>query len=478
VQSNSAPSHGNIGLARACESRSRGGTVGPVVLTACVAALYGWTVWFGFVNDDFAWVQRACVVPGVRWWRAAFVPAALPLFFRPVVQLSFYVNCLLFGSHPFGYHLTNVILEGVNVLLVWRLARAVFPDALSSLLVALVFLAHASLAVAVSWVCARGDLLCAAFFVAGVLAHCAQRTWVASGYFALALLSKETAAPFPVVALAIEWLQPTDGRWWRAGGAYVAVLAAYLGLRAVATTDLAPPIAALALVADGETAKAALLVGSTLAQAARCLLTPLPLGDQTALVGLCVLVAGCLWATWRSDGRRVTWFGIVWMMFGLAPFLGHFTFSAYYVYLASIGYALMVVSAGRAVAAGGGRWRRRLAAVCVTAWIIASVVALEQRTEQHRRNALMSSWVVDAIVRAVPHPPSGALFQVSGIGPLRLGRDPWARSQVLLFGLPEALRLRFDDPTLDVTFDAQPAGESGRPLISLRWDSQAHRMVP
>src|ERR1019366_4646777 len=115
----------------------------------------------------------------------------------------------------------------VNALLVWQLARMVFPDPLSSLWVALVFVVHASLPVAVSWVCARGDLLCVAFYVAAVLAHGAQRTAVASAYFALALLSKETAATFPVVAIAVGWMRPTAGGWWRAPCAYIAVLLAY-----------------------------------------------------------------------------------------------------------------------------------------------------------------------------------------------------------------------------------------------------------
>jgi hypothetical protein len=458
----------------------RGDVAAPVGLTACVIALYGWTLWFGFANDDFGWVQGARVLPGVSWQHAAFVPAVLPLFFRPVVQFSFFVNYLLFGSHPLGYHLTNVLLESVNAVLVWRLARELFHDPLSSLLVALLFVVHASLAAAVSWVCARSDLLCAGFVVAAVLAHRSRRTWLASASFALALLSKETAAPFPVLAVAMEWLFPTDRRWWRAGGAYLAVLVAYLGLRAVTTQALAPPLAVLDLLTHGDTVRATQLVALRLEQAARCLLKPLPVGDQTALVELCALVALCLWVARRSDERRAVWLGLIWMGLALSPLLGHFTFSAYYVYLASIGYTVMLVGAGRALLterSRSHRWAPRLAAACVIAWIVASVVALEQNNEQHRRNALMSGWIVDAIAHAVPHPPSGALFHVTGIGALRLGRDPWARSQVLLFGLPDALRLRFDDPALDVTFDAQPAGKSGRPLIALRWDAQARRMI-
>jgi len=64
-------------------------------------------------------------------------------------------------------------------------------------------------------------------------------------------------------------------------------------------------------------------------------------------------------------------------------------------------------------------------------------------------------------------PDPGGLL---GLGPLRLGRDPWVSSQVLLFGLSDALRLRFDDPTLDVTFDRQALPADGRPTVSLRWD--------
>jgi len=448
-----------------------------LVLTVAVAVLYGWTVSFGFANDDFTWIQRARVLPGTRWWQAAFDHSVSPLFFRPLVQLSFFLDQMVFGTDPFWYHLTNLLLEWVTVLLVWRVGRMLRLGRLSSVLLASLFVAHAAVPIAVSWVCARSDLLCTACFLAALLAHAANRTALAATFFALAVASKETAIGFPVVAAVVDWTSPARMPWWRAARTYGVVLFIYLGVRATATAHAVPLPAALDAVARGDPFAALQMVGDNLVGVAQCLLKPLPLQGPLAVAALCLLIAVCLWSTRGTKERRTTILGVAWMVVGVVPFLGHFTFSAYYVYLASVGYALTVVSVGQAAIATAGRWKQRIAFVGLAVWLVASVVQLEQKNEQQRRNALMSARVIDAVVDAVPQPPRGVVLRVGGLGPLRLGHDPWARTPVLLFGLADALRTRFDDPTLDVAFDAHVTPETGPPLIELRWDAHTRRML-
>src|SRR5436189_192212 len=47
---------------------------------------------------------------------------------RPLVNVSFALDYALWGARPFGFHLTNLLLHILNVLLLFRLARSIAVD--------------------------------------------------------------------------------------------------------------------------------------------------------------------------------------------------------------------------------------------------------------------------------------------------------------------------------------------------------------
>ena len=141
-------------------------------------------------------------------------------YYRPVVELSFYLDNLLWGMEPSVMHLENVLLHCANSLLVLLLARRIAGDAghvalLIPVLSALVFAVHPVNVEAVVWVAGRTDLLLTLFVLS---ATCYWLRWfdradwrdsaVAVLFTCLALLTKETAFAYGLVLLLLVLTRP------------------------------------------------------------------------------------------------------------------------------------------------------------------------------------------------------------------------------------------------------------------------------
>ena len=145
---------------------------------------------------------------------------------RPVVTLSYALDTAVWGHEPFGYHVTSVLLHGVNVALVFwislrlvedrrRPGRQVVADV--SLLVvatatALIFAVHPMMTQAVGYISGRSEVLYGCLFM---MAFLAGRRWMLRGGVAwwaatmalwvVSMLAKETAVMLPVVLVAYDW---------------------------------------------------------------------------------------------------------------------------------------------------------------------------------------------------------------------------------------------------------------------------------
>ena len=158
----------------------------------------------------------------------------------PLTWLSFAVDFLVWGAGPFGFHLTNVLLHGLNAGLVvlvgrWLLERAttLAPAALDAGAAAggLAFGLHPLRAEAVSWVTGRRDLLAACWLLVALLGYLqaagtpagSGRRWRlfgSIGAYTLALLSKAIVMTAPVVLVVLDVYPlgrlPADPRRWAA----------------------------------------------------------------------------------------------------------------------------------------------------------------------------------------------------------------------------------------------------------------------
>jgi Flp pilus assembly protein TadD len=188
------------------------------------------------------------------WWYEQSADEPIPdpsrdRLYRPLTLFSFALNYAVHGVRPFGYHLVNVLLHAGVCWLVWRFAYRLFHDPASAFIAALLFAVHPVHSEAVAGVVGRGEILASGFLLLGLLAllpraepartRCAA---LAAGAFFAALLSKETAVCYPLVALVVLHAANRDRRlrprWWLQQVAWLLLpLVVYLPLRYAALEE-------------------------------------------------------------------------------------------------------------------------------------------------------------------------------------------------------------------------------------------------
>lgn len=238
VASTRTPTENDDGRARFC----RADTVVLALLLAWVAACFGQTLGFGFVNwDDFDFVLKnpLVVAPGsVPWFHHLTTPEVGYPF--PVTLLSYRVEHALVGfDRPWVQHAVNVALHLGNVALVYVLARRLRLDTAMAALAAVGFGLHPVVSEPVAWVTGRKDLLALGFGLGAVLlalgTPTGSRRWARTACFLLAVLSKPVALGLlPVLVLLAANAEQGQGgagrvgRALRASWAEVAIVAVYL----------------------------------------------------------------------------------------------------------------------------------------------------------------------------------------------------------------------------------------------------------
>jgi hypothetical protein len=219
------------------------------ILIGCVLVsllFFSGTLGSFFLSDDFELLRKVREAGPLGVWSGG------PGFLRPLVSVSLYLDDLLWSGNPLGFHLTAVLLHGLNAFLVFRLAGVLrvgtapdrsdrFPPAIAALL----FLVLSSHSEPVCWISGRTDLF-ATFFLLSALATYVTadrpprgpRLAISVALFAAGLLCKESVITFPLLILAYEaWKRMEPGAERRITprlkrvAVFFAVLAAYLALR-------------------------------------------------------------------------------------------------------------------------------------------------------------------------------------------------------------------------------------------------------
>jgi hypothetical protein len=193
---------------------------------ACSAtALLGGLVYLNalhnpFVYDDYHTVVDNTSLENLANLRTIVVHAVT----RPIINVSYAVDRAIWGAGPFGFHVTNVLLHMVNVVLLFQLVcrllerhqerKGLQPtSATGAFVAASLFAVHPMMTEAVGYVSGRSEVLCATFFLSGLFLG---NRWLQSGgvrwaipttgLWVAALATKEIAATFPFVLLAYDWL--------------------------------------------------------------------------------------------------------------------------------------------------------------------------------------------------------------------------------------------------------------------------------
>lgn len=161
----------------------------------------------------------------------------------PVHLLVHLVQHEFFGSYlenTYPYHLTNVVVHGINASLLAALLCAQGVPLAAALLAGAVFLLHPANVEAVAWIFQLKTLLSFTFGFAALLSL-VRRPGLSTLFFALALLAKPAAGAVLAAAIVFEWVRapapgaPRRTRWLFAWGALlllygVVELAAFRGV--------------------------------------------------------------------------------------------------------------------------------------------------------------------------------------------------------------------------------------------------------
>ncbi len=179
-----------------------------------LAVLFGQTYFFGYVffDDDHyvldnRFVQQGLTGESLHW---AFTSVYLSNW-HPVSWLSHMLDVELFGANVGLAHLHNVLLHGLNSLLVYLFLKRLTHYPLAAALASTLFLVHPLHVESVAWLAERKDLLCALFFLAGLLAYDRYRQAPGLSLYFLcclcllaALMSKPMAVTFPCLLLVLD----------------------------------------------------------------------------------------------------------------------------------------------------------------------------------------------------------------------------------------------------------------------------------
>ena len=180
-----------------------------LALMAYWPALRGQFVW-----DDVMLVQQNPLVTGKFglgsiWFRTDF----------PLANIAFWAQWRLWGDHPAGYHVVNVLLHAASSVLLWRVVARL--GIRGGWLAGLVFAVHPVCAASVAWVAELKNTLSLPFYLLGILCWLSFESsrdegergralgWylLSLGAFLLALLSKTSTVMLPVVLLGRGWWQ-------------------------------------------------------------------------------------------------------------------------------------------------------------------------------------------------------------------------------------------------------------------------------
>ncbi|MGH9342316.1 MAG: tetratricopeptide repeat protein [Terriglobia bacterium] len=256
------------GLARIIES-----PLFPAALViAAVFILYARALSGGFVYDDEYQVVENVFVTNAHLWRHIFSGSVWSFggignaakFYRPLMIFCFWVIYRLAGPQPFYFHLFQVILFAATAVMLYVTAKHLVGSKVAALIASLLWVMHPQKVEAAAWVSAMCDTGCGLFYLTafylflraeqpghrqggaedGFRLH-GSRRWLLGALSVIALfvalLFKEMALSFPLILAAYWFFHPAKGDWVRRAirlAPYVAIVAAYLGIRRLALGHL------------------------------------------------------------------------------------------------------------------------------------------------------------------------------------------------------------------------------------------------
>jgi protein O-mannosyl-transferase len=351
---------------------SPGEIMKPLALILLAVLPYANTLAGGFVYDDTFQVVGNPYVHSFRYLGKIFGTTVWSFqgtqgvtnYYRPLMSFTYLLLYKIGGSVPFTFHLANIVLHAVVVLLVFSILRRLSGERIA-LVAAGLFALHPIHTESVAWIASITDLELSAFYLLTFLLYLrlaepdrgiGSRVAMCVS-LAFALLSKEQAMTLPLLAVIFEHFYRSDRsetsphqKFMRYAPLWGMVLL-YIGVRTWVVGGFASVVSRPNLSWHDVFLSAIALIGAYLGK----LVWPIHLSafyvfyksshwtDSRVLLGilgiaLCAVLFSILWKR-----QRVVSFGFVWLFLTLAPVLNARwmpagVFAERYLYLPSVGF--------------------------------------------------------------------------------------------------------------------------------------------
>jgi len=185
------------------------------ILTVGIFSVFGQAVNYDFLAyDDYAFVannphiKEGLTKESLKW---AFT-STHACFWKPVTWLSYLLDIEIFGTSPFGFHFTNIILHYFNTLLLFAVLYFMTGALWPCVAVGLLFGIHPLHVESVAWVSERKDVLSTFFMMLAVGAYGAyvkipswRRYGAVTLFFILGLMAKPMLVTLPFIFLLLDY---------------------------------------------------------------------------------------------------------------------------------------------------------------------------------------------------------------------------------------------------------------------------------
>ncbi|MBD3426988.1 MAG: tetratricopeptide repeat protein [Candidatus Omnitrophica bacterium] len=296
-------------------------------------------------------------------------------FYRPIQEISNMIDYFLWGEYPFGYHLTNVLLQALVSVMVFIFILKLSENLMIAGVGALFWAVHPVHTEAVAYIAGRADPLYGLFMLLSVVSFIsfarrggagrgARVSYVLSiAFFVLSLLSKEVIISMPLLIFLylFYFLRRTEKdnifrrlKWSWVPYAAIVVIYAWLRSTVLSFADIAPPSAfnkiplALRLMTFFRTIiiYVKLLIFPVGLHMERSIAITKSVFHPSALIAL-IFIAAVIWTAIKTyKHNRLVSFAIVWFFANLLPVSNIVPINSFlaehWIYIASIGPFMLV----------------------------------------------------------------------------------------------------------------------------------------
>jgi hypothetical protein len=391
-----------------------------VLVVAATAIVYRQAAIAFFIEDDLHWLAEARRFQ----WANLLDLAQYDHFYRPLIEIYFYIGHRIAGCAPLPFHLASIAIHLLNTSVLFAFARELTRDARFAWMTVVLFVLQPGYGEAVVWVAAITDLLPALWYLLTLLLHLrflrygGRRTQIATiAAFAACLLTHESSATLLPMMIALEALQSLEGDrlpWlrWQGGVSYYIPFAILLALFLVVAYVVN---SRSYLIREGY-----YTVGPHAVVNAFNYVVALYVGKRTVLDY--ILIAAALGALLVRGTARLR-FLTIWVALTLLPVL-FFTWgiASRYLYVPAAGFAMLLADLlTRAEAALGRRMSVRAARAITATVAVALAVRFaafaEERAADFRTVTAPYARFAEAIRASYPSAPSDRIVVVpSDIG--------------------------------------------------------------